>query len=154
MRWLAGGIGYDQTVTPLLSSDDDDLLPYVELEFDEQASFLRHRMCGILQRASDRLWAQQKKADHFVFLTDADFPKASAELTSRVSEHLAEWMTRPPVVFFNANDSGFQARPVKLSQIAGSVPDEGRSVLQASIGQLIDVANDPDAWERICIKSR
>jgi len=103
MRWLAGGISFDQQVFPLLASQDYDLAGYRDMEFDEQASFLRHRFCGALQRGCDRLWGLQKKACQFVFLTDQIFPDAPPALTDRIAEHLVQWMTNPPVIFFFAN---------------------------------------------------
>ena len=114
MRWHAAGIAFDSTIHPLLVSAENDLAPYTDMEFDEQASFLRHRCCGILQSGCDRLWGLKKKAIHFVFVVDNTFSGAPHTLTERVAEHLVQWMTSPPVTFFTADSSGFQETPVRL----------------------------------------
>ena len=148
MRWLAGGIGFDKNVFPLLASQDDDLAGYRSMEFDEQASFLRHRFCGALQRGCDRLWGLQKKACQFVFLTDKMFPDASAELTARVSDHLVQWMTNPPVTFFVIGDS-FDTRPVELKTLAGELSEEYAEALTLGLPSLLDAADRTDEWEQV-----
>ena len=149
MRWLVGGIGFDNQVHPLLASQVDDLAPYTKMEFDEQASFLRHRCCGILQRGCDRLWGLKKKAVHFVFVTDGVFPGAADILTQRVAEHLAQWMTNPPVVFFSADVKAFQVRPIELAKIAGDIPQDVFDTLKSGITELIDAVSQPDMWEQL-----
>ena len=149
MRWLAGGIGFDGKAFPLLASQDDDLARYRSMEFDEQTSFLRHRFCGALQRGCDRLWGLQKKACQFVFLTDRVFPDASPELTDRVSEHLVQWMTNPPVVFFSVAGRSFDVRPVEVTSIAGEISAEFFDALTHGLPPLLDMVREPDEWESV-----
>ena len=149
MRWLAGGIAFDNQIHPLLASADNDLTPYTKMEFDEQASFLRHRCCGVLQRGCDRLWGIKKKASHFVFVIDGPFPRAPELLTERVAEHLAQWMTNPPVVFFSANSKGFQEKAIQLTKIAGDIPETSLEPLTCCIAELIDAASKPEVWEQL-----
>lgn len=149
MRWLAGGIGFDQQVFPLLASQEDDLAEYRSLPFDEQASFLRHRFCGALQRGCDRLWGLQKKACQFVFLTDHAFPDAPPELTDRIAEHLAQWMTNPPVVFYRAVGESFAARPVEFTPLAGEISAESFDSLRLGLPSLLDAADRADDWEQV-----
>lgn len=149
MRWLVGGIDFDQQTFPLLVSQDDDLTEYRSLTFDEQASFLRHRFCGAMQRGCDRLWGVKKKACQFVFLIDDNFPDAPPELTTRVAEHLAQWMTNPPVAFFSVSGASFANRPVETNLLAGEISDEHLSTLQLALPSLLDVINKTDAWEQV-----
>ena len=149
MRWLAGGIDLQHNAIPLLVSHDNDLAQYRTLEFDEQASFLRHRFCGALQRGCDRLWGLKKKACHFVFVTDQHFPDASPELTDRVAEHLVQWMANPPLVFFSVDDRSFESRPVSTTALAGELPDDYSHVWQAGLPSLLDAANFEEEWETV-----
>ncbi|MEQ9409540.1 MAG: hypothetical protein RIK87_17525 [Fuerstiella sp.] len=149
MRWLAGGIDFQQKVLPLLVSQDGDLNGYLDASFDEQASFLRHRFCGALQRGCDRLWGLQKKACHFVFLTDDAFPEAERELTVRVAEHLVQWMTSPPVVFFTADGTPFESRPTDISLIAGEIPADFHEAFIGGLPALLDAADNPADWEEV-----
>lgn len=149
MRWLVGGIGFDGQTYPLLVSHDGDLAEYEPLEFDEQASFLRHRFCGTLQRGCDRLWGIRKKACHFIFVTDRILPDSTPELTDRVAEHLVQWMTNPPVTFFKTVSGSFQNRPVALSLLAGEIPDDRLSVLDGGLPQLLDASDSAELWELV-----
>jgi len=102
LRWYVAGIDLAGKPLPLLRSETGNLNPYLSLPFDDQVSFLRHRLSGVLQRGCDRLWGRQMKPCQIVFVADGPFVQADAELTARVAEHFVEWMTRPPVVFFTA----------------------------------------------------
>ncbi len=146
MRWLVGAIGFDGQTYPLIRSHDDDLSPYCKLDFDEQASFLRHRMCGILQRGCDRLWGIQKKSCHFVFVLDQNFPHAPKKLTQRTAKHLYEWMANPPVTFFLKN-APLNSRPAGMQAIAGELNEKFTSTLNHHLPALLDAATDPDLWE-------
>ncbi len=149
MRWLVGGIGFDQQVFTLLVSQDDDLAGYRSLEFDEQASFLRHRFCGALQRGCDRLWGISKKACQFVFLIDHAFPDAPQELTDRVSDHLVQWMANPPVVFFSSSGASFASRPVAITRLAGEILPEFEETLTLGLPSLLDAASHTEDWEQV-----
>ncbi|MCP4170083.1 MAG: hypothetical protein GY758_04835 [Fuerstiella sp.] len=149
MRWLAGGISLDHCVFPLLASHDDDLAGYRSMKFDEQASFLRHRFCGALQRGCDRLWGLQKKACQFVFLTDSVFPDAPPELTTRIADHLAQWMTNPPVAFFSVGSASFDVRPLEVTRLAGQITTEFSDALELGLPLLVDAATQADQWEQV-----
>ncbi len=149
MRWLAGGIGLDQNVFPLLESYDDDLAGYFDLAFDEQVSFLRHRFCGALQRGCDRLWGIRKKACQFLFLTDKAFPHAPPELTERIAEHLVQWMSNPPVIFFSVAGGSWTTRPIEITSIAGDISPAYFDALQLGLPSLLDAVSQADRWERV-----
>ena len=149
MRWLAGGIGFDKQVFPLLASQDGDLAGYRSMELDEQTSFWRHRFCGALQRGCDRLWGLRKKAFQFIFLTDSVFPDAPCELTERIADHLAQWMTNPPVVFFSSDGGSFDMRPVEVTRLAGDISAEFFTAFDAGLPALLEVATQTDPWEQV-----
>lgn len=149
MRWLVGSIDLQNNVIPLIASTDGDLSYYRSLTFDEQASFLRHRFCGVMQRGCDRLWGIQKKACHFVFVTDAAFPEASKELTERVAEHLADWMTNPPVTFFLAPSWTLSSEVEDGNLLAGRLPAEYFSPLTTGLVELKNAADDDSLWESV-----
>ncbi|MDA1232800.1 MAG: hypothetical protein O2856_18685 [Planctomycetota bacterium] len=149
MRWLAGGIGFSEQVCPLLASQDNDLAGYVGKEFDEQASFLRHRFCGALQRGCDRLWGLRKKACQFVFLIDCEFPHASPELTARIAEHLVQWMTNPPVIFLIIETGSMAQRPIEIKRVAGEMSAECSRALELGLPTLLDASNHADMWEQV-----
>ena len=154
LRWLAGGIDFNNDVYPLLVSEDDNLSDYLTKEFDEQVSFLRHRFCSVVQRACDRLWGIHKKAIHFVFVVEHDFPDAPSELTDRVSSHLADWMTNPPVCFYSVDEGTFDARPLNLTSRAGNLDHEGLETLQAALPKLCDARNNSDSWELVASRKQ
>ena len=141
--WRVGAIDMNGQAIPLLRSVAQDLDVYLPLPFDEQASFLRHRFCGVLQRGCDRLWALKKKACHFVFLIDGDFPHASPELTTRTAEHLAEWMANPPLSFHK------HLNTVELMSVAGELPEASMAVLREGLPMLQDAAAQSSIWEEV-----
>ena len=149
MRWLAGGISMDQNVFPLLVSQDDDLVGYRDLAFDEQSSFLRHRFCGALQRGCDRLWGIRKKACQFIFLTDRVFPHAPPTLTERVAEHLVLWMSKPSVTFFSTTSGSWETRPTEVTIMAGEISTEYLKALQLGLPFLLDAVSRQDQWEQV-----
>lgn len=149
LRWLAAGIGLNNQIAPLLVSHDDDLASYRNMEFDEQASFLRHRFCGVLQRASDRLWGQKKKACQFVFVIDGPFPDAPPELTVRIAEHLVQWMANPPVVFFRRGKNMSDLTNANLSTIAGEINDDWLAILTTAIPELLKTTQQTESWELV-----
>ena len=59
LRWYVAGIRLDGEPLPLLRSEAGNLSPYLGIPFDDQVSFLRHRLSGVLQRGCDRLWGRQ-----------------------------------------------------------------------------------------------
>jgi len=147
LRWFAAGLTMTGEVLPLLSSEIGDLEPYTELGFDEQASFLRHRFCGILQHGCDRLWPRMKKAVQFVFIFDEQLEDPSGQLTQRVAEHFVEWMTNPPVVAFAAHDGFADIKPGQLERLAGDPDPTLQNVLNDSLPALASATAAPELWE-------
>jgi hypothetical protein len=146
-RWFAAGIDLDGQALPLVRSETGNLNAYHNIEFDEQVSFLRHRLSGVLQIACDRLWGKNKKPCQIVFITDACFPNAPDELTQRVAEHFVEWMTRPPVVFFVADQQFSAETSPALKQLAGEIAADHYQVLTDSLPQLCGRLLEADDWE-------
>ncbi len=137
LRWFVASVDRGGAVEALVRSADGDLALCRELGFDEQVSFLRHRLCGVLQRGSDRLWPVGKKAGLFAVLFDGDVPDTSEELTHRVAEHFALWLVNPPAVVLRHDGSAWQ-------RIAG---DADADTLATAVPTLLDRVTDPVAWE-------
>ena len=147
LRWFVAGIDLAGEPIPLLRSEEGNLRPYLGVELDEQVSFLRHRLAGVLQRGCDRLWGQVKKPCQIVFVADAPFPEAAPDLGERVGRNFAEWMSRPPVVYC-VNDSGFAAESsVQLQTLAGTIEESHREPLAAGLPRLWLALETPDDWE-------
>lgn len=148
LRWFVAGITAGGPVVPLLRSDDGNLSPYVSLAFDEQLSFLRHRLCGVLQRGSDRLYQRDMKARQIVVLL-SDLLEAAAPgsngLTPRLAEHLVEWLTSPPIAFFlierRADDQ------TELTPLAGTIDAEWSSALRLNLAEVLAMTKEPERWE-------
>lgn len=149
LRWSAAGIRLTGDALPLVQSEPGNLRPYVGAEFDEQVTFLRHRLSGVLQRGCDRLWGRMLKPCQIVFVADGPFAQAPPELTPRVAEHFVEWMTSPPVAFF-VRDGGFaQSGPQTLRRVAGELDDAYRNPLESGLAPLIAALDQPGVWEAI-----
>jgi hypothetical protein len=146
LRWLVAAVDLDGTVAPLVRSEDGDLATYQGLDFDEQLSFLRHRLCGVVQRGCDRLWPVGKKAGQFVVVFEGPLPAAPAELIPRVADHFVEWMLNPPVAVFTGEGIGGTGTP-RLSRLAGTLEGPAESALEAGLAALSAAAADPGAWE-------
>lgn len=147
LRWRVGAVDMNGNAIPLLRSVPQDLSVYPPLPFDEQASFLRHRFCGVLQRGCDRLWALKKKACHFAFLIDGDFPHAPAELTTRTAQHLTEWMANPPLSFHRS--AAPQSDADDLCTVSGSLAESSITVLRSGLPELIGAYASEDLWEEV-----
>jgi hypothetical protein len=147
LRWYVAGIGLAGEPLPLLRSEPGNLSPYVGVAFDEQVSFLRHRLSGVLQRGCDRLWGRQKKPCQIVFVADGPFIQAAPELTPRVAEHFVEWMTSPPVVFFTRDARFAGEEPVALQKVAGDLNGPYAEPLQTGLAALLGTLKQLDAWE-------
>jgi hypothetical protein len=152
LRWYVAGIRLSGEPLPLLKSEAGNLSPYLGIPFDDQVSFLRHRLSGVLQRGCDRLWGRQMKPCQIVFVADGPFIQADAELNSRVAEHFVEWMTRPPVVFFTAAHGFASPEPRVLNQVAGELDGFLRTALVAGLTALRETLDQPDAWELVPTK--
>lgn len=153
LRWLAAGIGLDGELLPLVASEDGDLEPYLTLPFDEQVSFLRHRLSGVLQRGFDRLWPFQKKPCQIVLIASAPLDETAGPLTERVASHFVEWLSNPPVVFFVCQ-GGFSAQPQpRLVRLAGEMEPAREAILISRLPELFETVAHADRWEQIPKKS-
>jgi hypothetical protein len=152
LRWYVGGIGLDGAATPLVCSEPGNLKPYVGVAFDEQVNFLRHRLCGVLQRGCDRLWGRKQKPCQVVFVADGPFVEAEPELTDRVAEHFVAWMANPPVVYFVIRGGTMSAPPSQLDAVAGSLAAEWRPALETGLSHLCVARELLDAWELVPTK--
>lgn len=144
-RWYVAGIELSGEVLPLLCSEPGNLDAYRGLTFDEQVSFLRHRLSGVLQRGCDRLWGRDRKPCQIVFLTDGPFADAAPELASAVGQHMAEWMTRPPVAFYEISDGDEQ----QLECLAGTLEPEYLSAWRSGAKALVAATDEPTHWELV-----
>jgi len=154
LRWYVAGIELDGEVIPLLQSEAGNLDAYIGVGFDEQTSFLRHRLSGVLQRGVDRLWGKQKKACQIVFLVDGPFIRAEPGLTKRVAEHFVQWMTRPPVAFLSSANGLAPDADLHLSEIAGDMEQAHRESLDAGLPDLLEAMSHSDVWELSPSKSK
>ena len=145
-RWYLAGLDAAGNMEPLLRSQAGDLTAYVGEEFDEQVSFLRHRLSGVLQRGCDRLWGREEKPCQFVFVVDSFFPEAPPELTQRVADHFVEWMTNPPVTWFVWENQAERVEP-ELRRLAGQLKREDFDLLRAGLPHLLAASAQEDRWE-------
>ena len=147
LRWYVAGIGLAGEPLPLLRSEPGNLSPYVGVAFDEQVSFLRHRLSGVLQRGCDRLWGRDRKACQFVFVFEGLLPEPTGRLTQAVAEHFAMWMLNPPVAVYNlAGGTGPGGAP-RLERLAGDLDGRLDGLLRNALGGLLVAQETPDAWE-------
>ena len=147
LRWFVAGLTLEGEPLPLMRSEDGNLADYVGAPLEEQVTFLRHRLAGILQRGCDRLWAKQKKPRQIIFVADAPFPDAPPELTSAVAEHFAAWMVSPPAAFLIA-ETGFAPIPnPELKRIAGELDPADEAILKAGLPELCAVLGKTGFWE-------
>jgi hypothetical protein len=147
LGWRVAGIDMTGGVTPLLCSAAGNLKPYVGVSLDEQVTFLRHRLSGVLQRGCDRLWGRQQKPCQIVFLADGLFTQADPGLTLRVAEHFVEWMTKPAVVFFTIEVDGRSMESVRLKRIAGQIAVDHLQALRQGLPALLAAARQAEGWE-------
>lgn len=150
-RWYVAGIDLSGTVTPLLCSQKGNFAGYIDQPFDDQTSYLRHHLAGVLQRGCDRLWGRQEKPCQIVFVSEGAFLDAPPELTSRVAEHFVEWMTSPPVVFFlrEPSETGEES---SLTPIAGEITPGWLTAVVTGLPQMISQCSEDDPWELIMTK--
>jgi hypothetical protein len=153
LRWFIAGISLNGEAIPLMRSAPGNLRPYVGNAFDEQVSFLRHRLSGVLQRGCDRLWGRAKKPCHVVFVADACFEHAPAELIERVAEHFVIWMTSPPVAFFISDNRFPTDKAFALRNLAGELPESYRTALDAGLPVLSAARESSNVWEEAPEKS-
>jgi hypothetical protein len=154
LRWYVAGIDLDGAAIPLMCSEEGNLSAYLGDPFDEQVTFLRHRLSGVLQRGCDRLWGRQKKPCQIVFLTDGPFVEAAPELTNRVAEHFVEWMTSPPVVFLTSDRRFTPDETGTFRTLAGGLEPSRQTALLAGLPGLFTAMADAKAWELAPPKSK
>jgi hypothetical protein len=147
LQWHVAGVELDGKPLPLIRSEPDNLRPYVGAALDEQVSFLRHRLSGVLQRGCDRLWARHKKPCQIVFLADGPFRHAPPELTQQVAAHFVEWMVSPPVAYFLCRDGFAADRPPSLEHVAGEMAPGRQAALETGLPQLFAGLTQPALWE-------
>lgn len=150
-RWYLAGIDLEGNTTPLLCSEEGNLAGYVDQPLDDQTSFLRHHLAGVLQRGTDRLWGRREKPCQIVFVADDHFQEAPPELTKRVADHFVEWLTRPPVVFFLL-ESSRKTTPPRLKPIAGEIDADGFSAVIAGLPKMFQKCTENDPWELVLSK--
>jgi hypothetical protein len=152
LRWYVAGVRLAGEPVPLLCSQADNLRAYLGEPFEEQLSFLRHRLSGVLQRGCDRLWGRQMKPCQIVFLADGPFRDADPTLTARLGEHFVEWMTRPPVSYLLV-ESGFGSGEIgDLKLVAGELEDPHRESLCRSLPAVLEAIHQPEMWELVPTK--
>jgi hypothetical protein len=149
LRWFVAGLGLDGTAAPLLCSEPGDLAPYQGLAHDEQVAFLRHRLSGVLQRGSHRLWESDARACQLVFVFAGLLPAADGELTRDVAEHFAQWMLNPPVAAYTVSADLGRAEMPPLHRLAGFIEPALEQLLRERLGAVLAAAADPAAWELV-----
>ena len=140
-RWSVASIDAAGVVDPLVQSAAEDLALCSLGTFDEQTSFLRHRIAGALQRGSDRMWGRRRKSELFAieFLT-ADNAR-DGELIARVAQHFCLWMVKPPVVCLQGEPG--QAPSVLVTNAES--PDKERIV--AGLTNMRALTPEAQRWE-------
>ncbi|PAY17980.1 hypothetical protein CKO51_18400 [Rhodopirellula sp. SM50] len=146
-RWSVAGITSDGRGVPLMCTEPGDFDAVVGQTLDEQASYLRHRLSGVLQRGCDRLWGRQMKPRHIVFVADEPLRRSHPDLTQRVAEHFVEWMTSPPVAFFICTDGWSGDAELTLDTVAGELDPTDQEILTKALPTLIQTLQDREAWE-------
>lgn len=136
-RWLLAAVRLDGAADPLLRSEDGDLADCRSLGFDDQTAFLRHRLCGVLQRGHDRLWPVGRKACQFAIVFAGTLPGTTAELAPRVAENLADWLLSPPVIVLGSD----------LGRLAGGIRPDLEDALRTGLRAVLAAAADPAVWE-------
>jgi hypothetical protein len=147
LRWFVASLGLDGRSIPLLRSEVGDLERYRGLDFDEQVSFLRHRLCGVLQRGCDRIWARNSRACQFAIVFEGLLPESTERLTQVVAEHFTEWLLNPPVAVFNSHGGSGPGEIPRLERLAGQINQPLEQILLARLGEVQAVREDPGVWE-------
>ena len=146
-RWYVAGITLDGRAVPLMCSEAGNLDLPVGGVLDDEVSFLRHRLSGVLQRGCDRLWGRQMKPRQIIFVVDDDFESSNTELTQQVADHFVEWMASPSVAFFACENGWSRSIGPNLNRIAGEMDQADQEVLAAGLPQLITAFDDRELWE-------
>jgi len=139
--WSVASVNGSFEIAPLVQSQPHDLATWQQGSFDEQVSFLRHRIAGLLQRGSDRLWGRQQKAQ--LFMIDFWYEKddASNEVITSVAQHFCTWMLKPPVICVRLRTDGV------LGCIASNTSYDQLNDIAASLQTIRTLARQPELWE-------
>lgn len=149
LRWHVGCITSKNVAMPLMRSENGNLDEYRGLKLDEQVSFLRHRLAGVLQRGCDRLCGKQMKASCFLVIANGRYPYAGEELSQQVAKHFVEWMLNPPITFLQAPQGFRQIQKVPLEVVAGEFSRSLQESLESGLLEFIGWLEEPDRWELI-----
>ncbi len=148
-QWFVAGVDLQGDATPLVRSEPDNLDQYIGEPYDEQVSFLRHRLSGAMQRGCDRLWARNAKAMRIVLIADDHLADAEPRLLSDLADHLHTWMTRPPVSVYRAKDSSSVDELSSMHCLVGEPESGQKEALMKGLPQLSTMLDAPDRWEVI-----
>ena len=149
LRWHVGCITSKNVALPLMRSENGNLDEYRGLELDEQVSFLRHRLAGVLQRGCDRLCGRQMKASCFLVIANGRYPDAGEELSQQVAKHFVEWMLNPPITFLQTPQGFRQMQKVPLEVVAGEFSRSLQESMESGLLEFIGWLEEPDRWELI-----
>ncbi len=149
LGWHVGCITSKNVAMPLMRSENGNLDEYRGLELDEQVSFLRHRLAGVLQRGCDRLCGIQMKASCFVVIANGRYPDAGEELSQQVANHFVEWMLSPPITFLQAPLGFRPMQKVPLEVVAGEISLSLQESLESGLVEFVGLLEEPDRWELI-----
>lgn len=139
-RWSVAALDRETDIRPLAQSQAGNLDGYAAKSFDEQTSFLRHRIAGSLQRGADRLWPLNLKASLFVVWFDHTFDAAEAPLIQRVADNFVQWIANPPVVCFHDG------------LIAGELSESDQEFITTQMQDVRRAVIDESRWEIIPFK--
>lgn len=154
LRWYAAGVGLDGTVYPLLASEPGNLEPYRQAIGDEQLSFLRHRLSGILQQASDRLWSRNLKPCRIVTVLDGEFSDTDTSLARRLAEHMHQWLWDPPADFYLHPNWQRVQSVADLQCLAGGLDPQYESAFLEALPLLAAAIRQAEKWEVVHNKRR
>lgn len=139
--WSVASVNRSFEIAPLIQSQPHDLDPWRIGSFDEQVTFLRHRIAGLLQRGSDRLWGRQQKAQLFTIDYWYEENEASLAVVTSVAQHFCTWMLKPPVICVRLSADG------ALDCIATNTSYEDLSDIASALQEIRIQAAQPDLWE-------
>lgn len=146
-QWFLSEITLSGDVTPLLRSEPGNLQDYVGQPFDDQVSFLRHRLAGALQCGCDRLWGRTCKASHILVVIDGEFEDSAPELNQAIADHFHLWMTRPAVTFVQFPSLDSAPSLCAGQELAGHLEADQRPVYEQALPSVVDAMHTPGGWE-------
>jgi len=139
--WSVAAIDQQKTVTPLVQSQSGDLKSWVTGNPDERTSFLRHRIAGVLQRGTDRLWGNRQKARLFCILFPTMTEHTDGDIIQSVAQHFCTWLLKPPVVCLQYSDGR------QLVELASNSEEPHADELTTAFAELQTLAANAAGWE-------